>query len=218
MAPSENAVLPTLFSSERSFAAGDEILSPHERGDSVFRVRNGWLIQYILLDDGRRQVVRILLPGDSFGIIGALRAEVPYTVSAITDAVVGSVSADALFALFRGRPEVATSLVQRMADELMTLLAQQVAIGRMNARERMARLLFDLHSRLAALGEADGHRYRMPLTQDVMADALGISAVHVSRTLSSLRAEGLLEWTRGSVRLLSPERLGEIAQIDNLAA
>ena len=92
------------------------------------------------------------------------------------------------------------------------LLCEQVArLGQQNASERFAHLMLELHYRLGRLGQVQNDSFPLPLTQDFLADTLGLSVVHVNRTLKQLRQDGLLKLESGRVTLLQPETLRTLA-------
>ena len=91
------------------------------------------------------------------------------------------------------------------------LLNQLVRVGRQTAYERTAHLILEIHDRLTAVGIADGPTIPMPLTQEIIADALGLSVVHLNRTLQLLRRDHLIESRAGFVKLLQPDQLADLA-------
>jgi len=212
------AVLRNLFVERLHCAPGTEVVAAGEASGRIFLVRRGWLIQYVLLADGRRPVLRILLPGDSFGLYAAQQDHAPYSVVALTEAQLLAAPAAGLAELFERRPRVAYALFRHVLDRFSVMSMQHVALGRMSARERMAWLLLHLHDRLALVGRARDGGFELPLTQEVLGDLLGLSTVHVNRTLKGLRADGLIEQAQGSIRLLAPARLGALGQLVDRAA
>jgi len=149
-----------------------------------------------ILPDGRRQIFSFLLPGDAIeargagsvgacGVVALTRLEVVNRGPQLTD----SACRDA--ALQRER---------RLYDHLMRM-------GRLSAKERVIHLLLELHERLERVGLVHGETFKIPLTQEVFADALGLSVVHINRTLKGLRKEGWVYIKAGSVTLRNRPRL-----------
>ena len=171
----------------------------------------GWACRERVLADGRRQIINVLLPGDSIGLArhpggGELAAVRAITLLETVDA---SRVADAVHA---GRaPGIAAALEVAESLEQLQLLDHLVRLGRQTAYERVAHFLLELQRRLEMTGLGGRQRFPMPLTQEVLADALGLSIVHVNRTLQQLRREGLIELRSGVALLLKPERLADIA-------
>jgi len=201
----------------QSLASRIERHAPHtilqNEGDAGGRLRfvaSGWACRQRILPDGRRQIFSLVVPGDAIGagpVCGAL-------ASAQTVALTRLQAFDAtslLDELEAPEAPLAKALERASAIDEATLLDHVVRLGRQTAFERLAHLLLELQSRLAVAGQGDARRFPMPLTQEVLADVLGLSIVHVNRTLQQLRREKLLEVASGHVTLLEPERLADIA-------
>lgn len=170
---------------------------------------SGWAARCRVLSDGRRQIFTFVLPGDAIGLCVrpepvALATTVGLTKTVTAD---GSILAEAAHERAAEFPGIAAAVSAAAALDEINLLDQIVRLGRQTAYERMAHLLLELRWRLAAVGLGSDRKFPMPLTQEVLADALGLSIVHVNRTLQQLRREGLLEVRGGHVELLKPEVL-----------
>lgn len=174
-----------------------------DRGRHARFVVSGWACRRRLLTDGRRQIFSFVLPGD-------VVADADGRVEASALTPVEAVDAEHLRRAAEHHPGLAQAFAA-MADQQQRLLLDQVVrLGRMSALERLAHLLLELRERLAAVGLADEQRLPLPLTQEVMADALGLSIVHVNRTLQQLRQDGLLELRSGVATLPDPARLADL--------
>ena len=172
---------------------------------------SGWACRERVLADGRRQIINVLLPGDGIGLRrhpgGELAAVRALTALETIDA---SCVAEAVCA---GRaPGIAGALEAAENLEHLLLLDQLVRLGRQTAYERVAHFLLELQRRLEVVQLGDRQRFPMPLTQEILADALGLSIVHVNRTLQQLRREGLIELHSGVAILLDRDRLADIAE------
>lgn len=175
---------------------------------------SGWALRIRWLSDGRRQTVGVVLPGDGVGLCErpqplALCAMVAATPVELVDAVP---IARMVFGDGGPRsPEIAVALAVSAAMDEAFLIDQIVRLGRQTALERMAHLLLEIRFRLSLVDLVRNGAFPMPLTQEQLADATGLSAVHVNRTLQQLRREGLIELAQGRVRLLRPGLLQVIA-------
>ncbi len=163
----------------------------------------GWACQQRILGDGRRQIVRFLLPGDAIGSLS--RPTLPATSAslALTQVVVADArpllrSGDENGPLHTGLAE-AVALMSN-ADEIH-MRDQVVRLGRQTAYERLVHLVLEFHHRLQAIGMVDGDSFSLPLTQEILADALGLSVVHINRTLQQVRRDRLLDMRGGRVTL-----------------
>ena len=190
--------------------AGEEIVAEGEHASRPQFIVSGWACRQRVLADGRRQIFSILLPGDGIGFSRSQRAELA-SVHALT-AVETVDAGPVLSAVQTGRaPGVARALAAIEPLEQMLLLDQMVRLGRQTAYERVAHLLLELQRRLEIAGLGDSQRFPLPLTQEILADALGLSMVHINRTLQQLRREGLIELRSGVAILLERDFLTRIA-------
>jgi CRP-like cAMP-binding protein len=202
--------LRTLAERRERHVAGDELASEGGEPARARLILSGWACRQRVLPDGRRQIFAFLLPGDAIGLNPRQGAE-PSTISALT--AMETVEAEPLAkAVQSGRtPGLARALVAAEAAEHGLLLDHMVRLGRQTAYERVAHFLVELQRRLEIVGLGDSQRFPLPLTQEILADALGLSIVHVNRTLQQLRREQLIELRSGVAILLEPETLASIA-------
>lgn len=178
----------------------------------------GWACRYRLLADRRRQILGFMLPGDFVGRVLLPDLPLPYAVVALTE--LKTISVQPLAETAANPDSTALARAVRLTAHLddLLLLNQLTRLGQQTARERVVHLVLELHERLGWVGLTWGDRFAIPLTSDVLADALGLSVVHVNRTLQQLRTEGLLEVEGGMVALLKLERLQDVVKWTPLSA
>jgi len=180
-------------------------------------ILSGWACRQRLLPDGRRQIFSILIPGDAVGFcadpspISSASAVALTKVTLATVEPLGSPAAASPSNRAQDPWGFADHMWLSACLEEGLLLDHIVRLGRQTAYERTAHLLLELHWRLALIGQADQRGFTMPLTQEVLADFLGLSIVHVNRTLQQLRRERLIEMSGSKVVLLDAPQLTEIA-------
>lgn len=171
-----------------------------EIGRPMLMVR-GWAARTRCLEDGRRQIVNFVLPGDLVGFSDLDRPLAPSTVVALTDGAW----------CHAPDPECSPALSRAYAIgraiEEAHLLGQITRLGRLSADERIQDLLLELMERLELAGLAQDGRYAIPLTQEMLADALGLTPVHVNRMLQQARQAGELSWHGGEVVLHDPKAI-----------
>lgn len=169
---------------------------------------SGWACEMRILPDGRRQIFGFCLPGDRVDL--AAHSDLDNR-GVLTLTAVELVAADNLgVGGQRGEPtDVEGTRQQSLREERM--LDHLMRIGKLTASERVLHLLLELHERLDAVGLVKNNAYRLPLTCEVIADALGLSVVHISRTLKQLRREGTIELKSGFVTLHNLARLDALA-------
>jgi CRP-like cAMP-binding protein len=188
----ERAYLQDMQADFAAIRSRGDIITAGYTYQGIFVLNRGTAIRYKILRDGRRQVLGVFLPGDFIGFPGGLFEKALYSVSSLTDAVVCAIPFDAIFELFHRFPRLAAALFWLTSRDTALFTERLVGIGRQSAYERVAHLLLELLVRLQGAGLADARSYEMPLTQELMADALGLSVPHVNRTLRRLRDEGLI--------------------------
>jgi len=172
-----------------------DLILAGQRTPGPLLLLDGWLGRVQLFSDGRRQILSFLLPGDVIQDAGTFQPVAPSTITAMSDSVLCPAPAPQGQGL---REAYAASVA---LDEIY-LLRQIARLGRMSAYERIQDWLSEIHERLLLAGRAGPESFPMPLTQEMLADALGLTSVHVNRTLQAMRRDGVLEWRGGTVRLL----------------
>lgn len=208
----EMSIIRQTSAAATELAAGAELYVEGEFLSKPAALLSGWACRLRVLADGRRQIFDFLLPGDLFGHCTALNAVA--STSALTLTTVRVASAGCLFEMAvepKRFPGVSRAWAAAQARQDAFLLNHVVRLGRQTAYERVAHLLVELSHRLDEIGFDTGTFVPMPLTQEMMADALGLSVVHVNRTLKQLRRERLIELRAASMRVIKPEALAAIA-------
>lgn len=176
----------------RCLTPGAEFVRDGEPYDQAFVIKGGWAIRYKTLSDGRRQILNFVLPGDFVGLFSALFDVADHSVAALTDLQVHPVEPASLVTLFGSCPRLGAAFAWAAGRDEAILSEQVLRIGRRSAYERTAHIIVELLHRLRLVGEAERHSFELPLTQEILADTLGLSVVHVNRTLRRLRENGLL--------------------------
>lgn len=214
LAPEEVAVLTEWQGSPRTVPRGRELVSGGRRYDGVLVLIDGIALRYSVLKDGRRQVLNIVLPGDFIGFPGCFFENALYSITALSETQVSAVPFAQLFGLFEQQPRLAAAVFWLFASEAAMYAEHLVAVGRRSALERIAHFLLELLSRLQAIGRADENSYQLPLTQELIADALGLTAQHVNRTLRQLREDGLVGIDGQTVKIKDFDALAALADFD----
>lgn len=192
-------------------AAGMELVREREPPVPRFIVE-GWAARVRWLPDGRRQIITFILPGDGIGLCTRSQPLGLCPVVALTDGLTldGRAVASALGAA-GGPSDLADAFHVSASLDDAAMMDQVVRLGRQTAYERLAHLLLEFGDRLARAGLASITDFPCPLTQEMLADATGLSVVHVNRTLQQMRRDELLGFRQGRVRLLQFDLLQTIA-------
>ena len=188
---SEVAYLNGLHEPARKVQRHREIIVAGRRYDCVFILCSGVVSGYKVLPDGKRQVLNLGLPGDFVGIPACLFDVAVNSVSSLTDVVLSPVSFEKLSGLFTQYPRLGAALFWCTACDAAIYGEHLVDLGRRSAYERLAHLILELLARLRAAGLASELSYTLPLTQEFVADVLGLSVPHINRMIRCLREEGL---------------------------
>jgi CRP-like cAMP-binding protein len=209
----ESKLLLGLADQRQEYRPGAQIYGEDLSNNRAQVILSGWACHARSLSDGRNQIFRFLIPGDCIGLYGPAAGRATPTIIALTHVI----TADARVlsaANGEGGPTyagLAAACARSAWLDDIALLDQIVRLGRQTALERMAHLLLEFHGRLERVGLTAGRRYSLPITQEILADALGLSVVHVNRTLQQLRREHLIEMRAGYVDLLQIDTLKSIA-------
>jgi len=202
-------------SGDRTVRAGEDLFSLGEPCDSIYNLVDGWVFLYNLFEDGRRQILHFALPGTVLGYHPAHGAMATFSAQALTDATVCVIPHKALGPISRGHPEIALRLAWLISRDRSLAFDHLSSVGRHSARERVAHLLLELFVRYSA--QWPGHRVtemHLPLTQEHIGDATGLTFVHVNRVLRDLRKDGIVEFHYRRLRILDPDKLVDVAGID----
>lgn len=200
-------VLDALCQREEWFRAGANIAVEGEAPRSAFVVTRGIAYRYRLLPDGRRQILNFLIPGDFCDLHAFLIEKMDHSVGAIGPTRIAAIDRDTVIDLIANHPRIGAALWWSAMQEEAMLRERIVAIGRRSARGRLAYLLCELVWRQRAIGMAEDHAIRLPLTQTDLADTLGLTSVHVNRVLQGFRRDQLITLERRRLTLLNVEKL-----------
>jgi CRP-like cAMP-binding protein len=204
----------------RTIRRGEVLMAEGDVPPNLLLVTQGWSLRYKRALDGRRQVTGIVVPGELSDKGPSLPFGADHSIQAVTNVEVAEIQRTSLSKAAMDFPLIGQAL---LADAMLHTAVLREWFARLSRRadERLAHLFYDTHVRLRALGLIEGNAFEFPLLQQDVADCIGVSVVHLNRVLGTLRTQGLIEWTRGAVRLPDPQRLADLAQynpgLDKLA-
>jgi len=210
----ERAILHDLQGNTRTVQRHRDIVTEGRSYDSLFVILEGIAIRYRILHDGRRQIVNIVLPGDIVGVLGAFFESALYSTKALTDMTIATVPFSRLNMVFDTNPRLVAKIFWSFSCESAIYAEHVIDLGRRSALERIAHFLLELLTRLQAVGLADERSYKIPLTQELIGDALGLSIPHVNRVLRRLRDDHLVSIEEQRVTIKDIEALAELADFD----
>lgn len=192
---------------------GDAVIQENARSAHLYTVLTGVLIRFRTLDDGRRQIVNFMFPGDLVGLQGAFDQPSCNTVQALLDSRLCIFSKSRFPDLIAEHPQFGYDLVWLVAKEETALEGHIVSLGQRSARERLTYLAVWLLDRALDTGiAAPGNVLRLPVTQSQIADMLGLSLVHTNRTIKQLAKERVVVWRPGEISVPDMDVACEVAQ------
>ena len=208
------ATLARFYRRRRRFEIGHELIHEGQTKASAFVLAEGWACSYKMLPDGERQIVDFQVPGDFLGLRSILFRTSDHSTEAVTRIEATEVLATDILDAFSEAPRLATAILWAASRDEAMVVEHLVNLGRRSAEERTAHLLLELGARLNLVGMGDRTGYDCPLTQYHLADALGLSAVHVNRVLRHLREMHLVTFQKGRVAFDNFAGLSELASFD----
>ena len=191
--------------------SGKELVHEGQACHMAYILQGGWACSFKVVPDGGRQIIALPLPGDFVGLRSALLRTSDQSFSALTDIVVSGVEASRIMRLFNEFPRLGAAILWAASRDEAMVVEHLVSIGRRCAVERTAYLFLELWERLRLVGLTTDNEFACPLNQYVLADALGLTAIHVNRMLRQLRERKLLTFERSKVIILDPSGLKALA-------
>jgi CRP/FNR family transcriptional regulator len=207
----ERRALDRLGQQERKYRRGQVVRQEHDPARELFVVHSGWLYSSILLGNGSRQIMRFHFPGDLLGTSALAFDRAAEAIGAATDVTLGVFEKERLSDLFTEHPRLAALILALNVAERVDLAERLASIGRTSARERVALLLCKTFARLREVEGKELNELHIPLTQEAIGDATGLTAVHVNRMMRGLVDDQIIERSGSVVRLLNETRLAEEA-------
>lgn len=206
----EQQLLSRLEQDPRVFDADQEMAAAGSDADKFFTLSRGWACAIRTLADGQRQVLDIFLPGQIIGLREISFSRNLSEIRSLTDVVACPFPRKRLTEIFDAAPRLTDLFFLIMAREQSMLIERVINIGRRNAAERLAHFLVEIQTRLAIRSLA----FTLPMNQTLIADALSLSSVHVSRTFKQLRELGFVENQNGDINIIDLDGLIDFSGFD----
>jgi CRP-like cAMP-binding protein len=204
----DKRVLDEVIARARTVPARTNLIAEGESPENVHLMLDGFACRYKLTQGGKRQIMAYLVPGDFCDLHVAVLREMDHSIGTLSDARVVDIPRRDVDKLLN-RPNLAKALWWATLVDEAILREWLVNIGAREAPTAVAHLLAELLARLRAVGLAAENTYELPITQEELGDTIGISTVHVSRSLKALREEGLVTFRNKRVVIADAERLFE---------
>jgi len=192
LTPADIADLRSLLEGELSVGKRRDLVVDGYEYRKLCFIRDGFAARYKVLRNGKRQIVSILVPGDVVGLPGSFLDHATFSVIALSDMKLEVCTLDDFVALAYRRPKFGLALSWLAAHEATMYAEHIIDLGRRTSIERLAHFLLEIHSRLLVVGRAGEDDFELPVSQEVMSDALGLSVPHLNRMLAKLRGDGMI--------------------------
>jgi CRP-like cAMP-binding protein len=199
---------------ERGLGAGESLIHEGQTDAPLYTLLQGWAFRYKTLSDGRRQILNFLLAGDFIGVQQKMGEAAAHGVETLTEAWFCVFQRDALWELHRCSPMMGFNVTWLTAHEESMVDDTLLSVGRRSAEERIASMLILLFKRAGALqADAGAGGVAFPLTQQHIADGLGLSLVHTNKTLRKLERRGLHRIADGRLFLRDVKAMARLADL-----
>jgi CRP-like cAMP-binding protein len=216
LAQDERECLATLPLSSQSFASDQDIVREGHRPSECCLVLEGFVCRYKLTQAGKRQIFSFHLPGDLPDLQSLHLKVMDHSLMTLTPSKLAFIPHESLTKLMHRCPRVSDVLWRDTLIDAAIFREWMIGIGRRSAETRIAHVLCEVLVRMRAVGLANEHACDLPITQAEIADALGLSTVHVNRSLQELRGKNLIELRGQSLTVLDWNGLQDVGEFDPL--
>jgi CRP-like cAMP-binding protein len=199
----------------KDYPAERAVVRDGERATECFLIADGFCIRSKTISDGKRQILSLHIPGEIPDLMSLFLHVMDHDLSTLTPCTLGFIKHETLQRLHRRAPNVAEIFWRDTLIDAAMFREWIVNVGQRSAPARLAHVMVELRERLKLIGRVQGNHFEMPLTQEQIGEALGITAVHANRVIRQLREDGIVEMQRGRVRVLDEAKLQELADFDD---
>jgi CRP-like cAMP-binding protein len=201
--------------SVKEYPAERAVVSDGQRATESCLIIRGFCVRSKTTSEGRRQILSIHIPGEIPDLMSLHLHVMDHDLVTLTACTLGFINHDALRLLYRRNPGLADILWRDTLIDAAMFREWIVNVGQRPAPARLAHVIVELRERLKVIGRIQGSSFEMPLTQEQIGEALGITAVHANRVIKQLRQDGIVDVARGRVTVIDEQKLLELADFDN---
>jgi CRP-like cAMP-binding protein len=210
----EKEAIAGLFERTGSAPRGQDLVREGDRPEHSTLLLEGFAARYKILSNGKRQITAIHVPGDFVDLHSAVLKTMDHSIAALTPCRLAFAPHERIREVSATYPHLIRLLWLNTVLDSAIHRQWLVTMGRQPARAAAAHLFLELFERLRLVGETDGNSYRFPVTQVELGDVLGLSAVHVNRTIQELRSEGLITWRNDVLAIENMDGLRAAGEFD----
>ena len=197
----------------RRVPARYDLIREGDQPGPVFAIISGWACRYKILPEGTRQIMAFLMPGDCCDVDAAQLAEMDHGIQTLSPVTFAAIPRDSILELMR-RPGLRDAFRNAQLIDEATMRSWMVSMGRRSGVARVAHLICELYLRAADAGLAVHGGLDLPISQIVLADALGVTPVHINRVLRQFRLTGVMTFRTGILTIRNAAALATIAGFD----
>jgi CRP-like cAMP-binding protein len=199
----------------KEYAADRPVVRDGQRATECCLIAEGFCARSKTISEGKRQILSIHVPGEIPDLMSLFLHMMDHDLSTLTPCTLGFINHETLRQLHRRRPNVAEMFWRDTLIDAAMFREWIVNVGQRPAPARLAHVMAELRERLKVIGRVEANTFEMPLTQEQVGEALGITAVHANRVIKQLREDGIVEFQRGRVTVLDEGKFQELADFDN---
>ncbi|MDI1310087.1 MAG: Crp/Fnr family transcriptional regulator [Methylotenera sp.] len=201
---------------EIKLSAGKTLVHQGSRNVELYTLKSGWAFRYSLLENGKRQILNFILPGDFIGLQAELDKELNYGIESLTECVFCVFPQDRIMDVYSQYPTLGYDLTWLAAHGELIVDENLISVGGRNALQRIAMLLVSLYKRASSIGEVVDESFNFPITQQHIADSMGLSLVHTNKTMAKLKLYGVQEITNNRIKIRSLDKIARLAEYYSL--
>ena len=199
----------------RDYPAGRPVVRDGQRATECCLIIDGFCARSKTITDGKRQILSIHIPGEIPDLMSLFLHVMDHDLLTLTPCKLGLIRHEALQELHRRRPTVAEMFWRDTLIDAAMFREWIVNVGQRPAPARLVHVMMELRERLRVIGRVEGNSFEMPLTQEEVGEALGITGVHANRVIRQLREDGIVELHRGRATVLDENKFLELADFDH---
>jgi CRP-like cAMP-binding protein len=210
----ERQALSRLRVTVRTYGAREDIVRERDRPNVVCLLLEGFACRYTLVASGKRQIMAFHIAGDIPDLQSLFLSEMDHSIGTLVPTRIAAIPHGAMCSLIDRNPRIAHLLWRDSLIDAAIFRQWMVGIGRRTAYARIAHMICEFVQRMKAVGLSDGKTCQLPITQSDIADALGLTNVHVNRTVAELKLSGLMAWERGLLTIRDWDGLQKAGEFD----
>ena len=207
MSDAELAFVRGTKTGERIVPARVDIMTSGDLNTGIYTLFSGWAFRYMILREGSRQILDIMLPGDLIGLQSPMTGKIRHSIQAITDVTVCHLDGDRFHNMFTIQPALSEALVATMLVEEHRADTRLLLLGRQRPTERLGYFLLELRERLLRRGEAADEGFELPLTYEHLSDTLGVSRSQAGASLRDMHSRGWASLSERRLKFLDAEKM-----------